>query len=72
MFRFLVFFLSKNSNSFLNHILKVQKLELNTLKALWSLIIGYYNDVVPSIDLSLRYGVYVVDGVSHSQNWTGH
>ena len=28
---FLVFFVSKNSNSFLNHILKVQKLELNNL-----------------------------------------
>ena len=28
---FLGFFVSKNSNSFLNHILKVQKLELNNL-----------------------------------------
>ena len=29
--RFFRFFVSKNSNSFLNHILKVQKLELNNL-----------------------------------------
>ena len=30
-FRFFRFFVSKNSNSFLNQILKVQKLELNNL-----------------------------------------
>jgi len=45
----------KIGNSFLNHILKVQKLELNSLNHIECN--QSFNDVVPSIDLSLRYSV---------------
>ena len=61
MFRFLgfkFFFVFKNSNSFINYILKIQKLELNNLNQPIEFNQSFNDvDVVPSIDLSLRYGV---------------
>ena len=60
------FFVSKNSNSFLNHLLKVQKLELNNFNH-----IEFNHTLMTLFPQSTCLKIRCLDGcLSRSQSWS--